>query len=90
MRDVYHHFADPATMNASIFRSLRPGGRLAVIDFEPPPGGEGANPATRSTNGHHGITPPTLERELKAAGFEILSSTALNSRLFMVVARRPQ
>ncbi len=26
MRDVYHHFSDPTAMNASIYRSLKPGG----------------------------------------------------------------
>jgi ubiquinone/menaquinone biosynthesis C-methylase UbiE len=89
MRDVYHHFQDPAAMNASIFRSLKPGGRLAIIDFGPPPGAESATPAGRSVDGHHGITAPTLERELKAAGFEVLSSTELDRRLFMILARRP-
>ena len=90
MRNVYHHFEDPAAMNASLWKSLRPGGRLAVMDFGPPPGAESDTPAGRSKDGHHGITPPTLERELKAAGFEIVSSTEIASRVFMVVARRPR
>ena len=34
MRRVYHHFTHPERMDASLFASLRPGGRLAVIDFE--------------------------------------------------------
>ncbi len=33
MRRVYHHFTDPASMNESLFESLKPGGRLAIIDF---------------------------------------------------------
>jgi len=89
MRDVYHHFTDPAAMNASILAALKPGGRLAVIDFGPPPGGESASPAGRSADGHHGITSPTLERELKAAGFEIVSSTEYGFRGILIVARRP-
>jgi hypothetical protein len=28
MRHVYHHFGDPVAMNASVARSLKPGGRL--------------------------------------------------------------
>lgn len=88
MRDVYHHFRDPAAMNASIWKSLKPGGRLAVIDFGPPPGAESPTPAGRAQDGHHGITSPTLERELKQAGFDILSTTELDFRLFLVVARR--
>ena len=35
MRKVYHHFTDPAEINASLFEALRPGGVLAVIDFAP-------------------------------------------------------
>jgi ubiquinone/menaquinone biosynthesis C-methylase UbiE len=35
IRNVYHHFADPPVMNRSPFDSLKPGGRLVVIDFYP-------------------------------------------------------
>jgi len=32
--DVYHHFEYPLTMNASIRRALKPGGRLYVLEME--------------------------------------------------------
>jgi len=32
--DVYHHFEYPMTMNASIRRALKPGGRLYVLELE--------------------------------------------------------
>lgn len=32
--DVYHHFEYPHRINAMIAKSLRPGGRLVVIDFK--------------------------------------------------------
>ncbi|HWU54426.1 MAG TPA: class I SAM-dependent methyltransferase [Rhizomicrobium sp.] len=32
--DVYHHFEYPMTMNASIRRALKPGGRLYVLEME--------------------------------------------------------
>jgi SAM-dependent methyltransferase len=35
VRRVYHHLTEPAAINASLRRALRPGGRLAVIDFPP-------------------------------------------------------
>ena len=89
MRNVYHHFRDPATMNASIAASLKPGGRVAVIDFLPSPGTESADPAHRADESHHGVTPETVERELRAAGFDIVSRSApeTNGQWFMVVAR---
>lgn len=50
MRNVYHHFTDPAAMNASLLKSLKPGGSLAVLDFGPPPRAESATPSGRSSN----------------------------------------
>ena len=35
MRLVYHHFTKPAEIDASLFRSLKPGGLLAVVDEDP-------------------------------------------------------
>jgi SAM-dependent methyltransferase len=89
MRKVYHHFDAPAAMNRSIAAALKPGGRLAIVDFGPPPGAEAANPSDRDTDGHHGITAPTVERELKAAGFEAIRTETGPGRSFMVLARKP-
>ena len=87
MRNVYHHFGDPAAMDASLFKSLKPGGRLAVIDFTPP-GQEAEKPSGRSADGFHGVKPQTVARELVAAGFEVISAETHN-RAVQVVARRP-
>lgn len=35
MRAMFHHVRSPATFASSVVKSLRPGGRLVVIDFEP-------------------------------------------------------
>jgi ubiquinone/menaquinone biosynthesis C-methylase UbiE len=89
MRDVYHHFGDPAAMNASLLASLRPGGRLAILDFTPPPGQESRTAEGRSRDGRHGVGLQTVSRELTEAGFTVLSGEALKGRRFMVVARKP-
>jgi SAM-dependent methyltransferase len=36
MRRVYHHFTDAASINKTLYAALRPGGRLAIIDFLSP------------------------------------------------------
>jgi ubiquinone/menaquinone biosynthesis C-methylase UbiE len=87
MRNVYHHFADPAAMNASISAALKPGARLAIVDFTPPPGSEAACPADRGKDGMHGITAETLSRELKDAGFEAVSSIGVQRAIMVVVSK---
>jgi predicted methyltransferase len=88
MRNVYHHFADPAAMNASIAAALKPGARYAVVDFTAPPGGEAKTPADRAKDGSHGIGPDALSRELKEAGFEPVTSDTSGQRWFMVVVAK--
>jgi ubiquinone/menaquinone biosynthesis C-methylase UbiE len=88
MRDVYHHFSDPVTMNESLRQSLKPCGRLAVIDFTPPPGQEQATPVGRGGT-THGMSLRSLSAELARAGFEIVSEETLSRRNFMILARRP-
>ena len=36
LRRVYHHLTEPASINASLLQSVRPGGVLVIIDFPPP------------------------------------------------------
>ncbi|HEY8549640.1 MAG TPA: methyltransferase domain-containing protein [Vicinamibacterales bacterium] len=90
MRSVYHHFADPAAVNRTLLAALRPGGRLAVLDFAPP-GEESSDPSQRDENSTHGVTAETVEAELRAAGFETVSSEARSGhrRGFIVVVRKP-
>jgi ubiquinone/menaquinone biosynthesis C-methylase UbiE len=63
LRRVYHHLADPSGINASLFRSLRPGGVLAVIDFPPP---------FFSSRGHLGVPAKIVVSEVASSGFELL------------------
>ena len=89
LRKVYHHIADPQLMNASLRRSLKPGGVLAVLDFVPD-SAESADPADRDTGDQHGVTAVTVVRELEQAGFErVVVEKGARRGDFMVVVRRP-
>jgi ubiquinone/menaquinone biosynthesis C-methylase UbiE len=72
MIGVYHHFTEPLKTDASIFRALRPGGKLVIVDFRPSlwlkPWTPKGVPANR---GGHGIPPNILEDELTGAGFKV-------------------
>lgn len=88
MRRVYHHITDPASMNKSLYRTLKPGGKLAVIDFEPR--GREAEAGGRASGSSHGVTLETVVKELQQAGFEILSQEQRSGRNVYVVAQRPE
>jgi predicted methyltransferase len=90
MRNVYHHFGDPAAMNASLYRSVKPGGRLAVVDF-PPRTDESAPAGRRNEGDAHGVTPTTVIEELSAAGFaRVRQLDWTTAGAFLVVAERPE
>jgi ubiquinone/menaquinone biosynthesis C-methylase UbiE len=61
LRRVYHHLSDPSSINASLLRSLRPGGVLAVIDFPPP---------FFWSRGALGVPAKALIDEVTGSGFE--------------------
>jgi ubiquinone/menaquinone biosynthesis C-methylase UbiE len=68
LRRVYHHITAPDPFDKNLLRTLKPGGRLAIIDFAPDnslPPVEGV-PANR---GGHGIPQKIMIDELTAAGF---------------------
>jgi ubiquinone/menaquinone biosynthesis C-methylase UbiE len=92
MRNVYHHFEAPVVMNRSIAAALKPGGRVAVVDFGPPEK-EAPKPEDRDQDGMHGVTPASLERELIAAGFQNVTVAVKpaggHDRWYMVVALKP-
>jgi ubiquinone/menaquinone biosynthesis C-methylase UbiE len=62
LRRVYHHLTDPSAINASLLRSLRPGGVLAVIDFPPP---------FLLPRGSFGVPAKAVISEVTRAGFEL-------------------
>ena len=64
LRRVYHHLTDPAKLDASLLRALRPGGVLAVIDF--PPLLSGVWPL------NHGVDARRVTEEVVGSGFQLV------------------
>jgi SAM-dependent methyltransferase len=70
LRRVYHHLTDPVDMDRSLFLAMRPGGRLAIIDFEPSQRpGESPPPGVPANRGGHGAPKTIVTKELTQAGF---------------------
>ena len=81
--DSYHHLEYPSAYLTDLHRALRPGGRLIVIDFD----------RTRPDAGtwmkdHVRADPADFQREIEAAGFELLDRPKLLEENFVFVCRR--
>lgn len=63
LRRVYHHLTQPSGINASLFRSLRPGGVLAIVDFPPP---------FFLGRGLYGVPAQAVIGEVTRSGFELI------------------
>ena len=94
---VYHHLTAPEPFDRSLFETLRPGGRLMLIDFPPTfwlalftPDGIPEN------RGGHGVPPEIMIEELEAAGFvrietiEKWPTSNFVTRNYAVIFERPE
>jgi ubiquinone/menaquinone biosynthesis C-methylase UbiE len=89
MRFVYHHLTKPAEMDASLFRAVRPGGLLAVIDEEPPANSSPPEGVPKNRGGH-GMPQKLLVEELSSAGFQLVKTLDdWPSHSYCTVFRKP-
>lgn len=71
LRRVYHHFQNPAAMQASMRRSLKEDGLLLVIDFGTRRSWDRPEGVPASREGH-GIDKDLLVSEMELAGFDLV------------------
>lgn len=70
LRRVYHHLTKPAEFDANLVRSLKAGGRLAIIDFPARSGLEPVEGVPANRVGH-GIPQKVVIEELTASGLQL-------------------
>ena len=70
--DAYHHFDYPDQMLAGIKRGLRPGGRLAIVEYHKKRGAMEADPDPDFALTHIRAGTDQVIRELKAAGYNLV------------------
>jgi ubiquinone/menaquinone biosynthesis C-methylase UbiE len=69
--DAYHHFDPPGAMNASMYRALKPGGRLVVVDFDR------TADSPKWVKSHVRADRATFAREIERAGFRFEKDLAV-------------
>jgi ubiquinone/menaquinone biosynthesis C-methylase UbiE len=89
LRRTYHHMMQPEEMAASLFRTLRPGGRLFVIE-QPLVRPKSPPRDVLARRGGDGIVPEILITELSAAGFRHEKTLdRFAGQLYLVMMLRP-
>jgi len=78
---AYHEMENPVAVLRDAAQSLKPQGRIGIVDFSPGAGGPGPEPEQR-------VDPETVVKEATAAGLKVISREAVPPFMFMVVLGR--
>lgn len=84
--DTYHHFEYPQSTLASLYRAIRPGGALVILDFERIPGKSRPWVVKHVRAGRE-----TFRREIETAGFQFVSEVSVEGlkENYVLRFRRP-
>ena len=83
--DVYHHFTKPWSMLNSIYRTLKPGGRLVLVDYERVPG---KSPAWILEHVPARFDKANVLRDFQEAGFRLRDEETFLSENYLLVFQR--
>jgi ubiquinone/menaquinone biosynthesis C-methylase UbiE len=82
--EVYREMDDPVELLKTVARSLKPQGRVGIVDFKP--GGGGPGPAAEER-----VAPETEIRTAQAAGLQLINREDVPPFMFLLVfGRKPQ
>ena len=91
--NTYHELTEAKQILRHLAESLKPGGRLVIVDRAPR---SGAAESRESQTEHHELRPGLVETEVRNAGFEIISREdhfterpADDHIWWLLVARKP-
>jgi cyclopropane fatty-acyl-phospholipid synthase-like methyltransferase len=77
--DTYHHLPDRPAYFRALKQSLRPGGRIAIVDFR--------KDAPEGPPAHFRFTPQQIQDEMKRAGYELQAAHDFLPRQHYLVFR---
>ncbi len=79
--EVFHEMDDPVELLTKVARSLKPQGRVGIVDFTPGAGGPGPAPEER-------VSPETEIRTAEAAGLQLIKREEVPPFMFLLVFGR--
>jgi predicted methyltransferase len=80
--DAYHEFSHPREMGEAMYKALRPGGQLIVVE-------DRAEVSPRSSGALHNMTEAQARKEITASGFRWLRTESFLPQQHFLVFQKP-
>ena len=91
--NTYHELTSPEPVLDHLFQSLKPGGRMVIVDRGPP---AGQPVRSHFANERHEIAPELVEADIRRRGFEVIQrddhftqQPAEDNIWWLIVSRKP-